>query len=105
MAQHIHNFSSGPCILPKEVMQKAAEAVIEYNNSGLSIIEMSHRSPEFEDVMAQSFALFRELMNVPDNYDVLFLQGGASLQFTMIPQNLLMGLQNFPIFSLWKHFQ
>ena len=89
MAQHIHNFSSGPCILPKEVMQKAAEAVIEYNNSGLSIIEMSHRSPEFEDVMAQSFALFRELMNVPDNYDVLFLQGGASLQFTMIPQNLL----------------
>jgi phosphoserine aminotransferase len=88
MSKHIHNFSSGPCILPKEVMQKAAEAVIDYNNSGLSIIEMSHRSKDFEAVMDQSFALVRELLNVPENYDISFLQGGASLQFTMIPQNL-----------------
>jgi len=88
MAQQIHNFSSGPCILPKEVMQKAAEAVINYNNSGLSIIEMSHRSKDFEAVMDKSFALVRELLNVPENYDISFLQGGASLQFTMVPQNL-----------------
>jgi len=89
MKKYVHNFSAGPCILPKEVMQKAAEAVIEYNNSGLSIIEMSHRSKDFVAVMDKSFALVRELLNVPDNYDISFLQGGASLQFTMLPQNLL----------------
>lgn len=84
----IHNFSAGPCILPKEVMQKAAESVIEYNNSGLSIIEMSHRSKDFEAIMDRSHAIVRELLNVPENYDVSFLQGGASLQFMMVPENL-----------------
>ncbi|MFM7024148.1 MAG: 3-phosphoserine/phosphohydroxythreonine transaminase [Flavobacteriales bacterium] len=88
MTKYVHNFSAGPCILPKEVMQKAAEAVINYNDSGLSIIEMSHRSKDFEAVMDKSHALVRELLNVPENYDVCFLQGGASLQFTMVPQNL-----------------
>ncbi len=84
----IHNFSAGPCILPKEVMQKAAESVVEYNNSGLSIIEMSHRSKDFESIMDRSHAIVRELLNVPENYDVCFLQGGASLQFMMVPENL-----------------
>ncbi|MCX6181424.1 MAG: 3-phosphoserine/phosphohydroxythreonine transaminase [Bacteroidetes bacterium] len=88
MSKHIHNFSAGPCILPKEVMQKAAESVVEYNNSGLSIIEMSHRSKDFEAIMDRSHAIVRELMNVPENYDISFLQGGASLQFMMVPQNL-----------------
>lgn len=86
---HIHNFSAGPCILPKEVLEKAAESVINYNNTGLSIIEMSHRSKDFVDVMNRSIALVRELMNVPNDYEVLFLQGGASLQFYMTALNLL----------------
>lgn len=86
---HIHNFSAGPCILPKEVLEKAAESVINYNNTGLSIIEMSHRSKDFVDVMTNSIALVRELLNVPADYEVLFLQGGASLQFYMTALNLL----------------
>jgi len=85
----IHNFSAGPCILPKEVMAKAALAVVEYNNSGLSIIEMSHRSKDFIEVMDKAVALVAELLDVPNEYEVLFLQGGASLQFSMLVQNLL----------------
>lgn len=86
---YIHNFSAGPCILPKSVMAKAAESVVNYNNSGLSIIEMSHRSKDFVAVMDRAIALVKELMNVPDNYDVIFLQGGASTQFYMSALNLL----------------
>ena len=85
----IHNFSAGPSILPKEVMTKAAEAVIEFEGTGLSILEMSHRSAPFERVMEQAEALVRELLAVPSDYAVLFLHGGASLQFTMLVQNLL----------------
>ncbi len=85
----IHNFSAGPCILPKEVMAEAAKAVVNYENSGLSIIEMSHRSKLFVKVMDDAVALVKELLNVPSNYEVLFLQGGASLQFTMLAQNFL----------------
>lgn len=86
---NIHNFSAGPCILPKSVMKKAAESVVNYNNTGLSIMEMSHRSKDFVAVMNKAIALVRELMNVPDNYDVIFLQGGASTQFYMTALNLL----------------
>lgn len=85
----IHNYSAGPCILPQSVMQKAAEAVINYNNTGLSIIEMSHRSKEFVDVMDRSIALVKELLSVPEGYEVLFLQGGASSQFYMSALNFL----------------
>ena len=85
----IHNYSAGPCILPKSVMQKAAESVVNYNNTGLSILEMSHRSKEFLDVMERAVALVRELLNVPIGYEVLFLQGGASMQFYMSALNLL----------------
>lgn len=85
----IHNFSAGPCVLPKSVMAKAAEAVINYNNTGLSIIEMSHRSKDFVAVMDKAVALVKELLEIPDNYDVIFLQGGASLQFYMSALNLL----------------
>jgi phosphoserine aminotransferase len=85
----IHNFSAGPCILPKEVMAKAAEAVVEYNGCGLSIIEMSHRSKEFVEVMDKAVSLVKEILEVPNEYSVLFLQGGASLQFSMVVQNLL----------------
>ena len=86
---YIHNFSAGPCILPKSVMEKAAESIINYNNSGLSIIEMSHRSKDFLEVMEKAVSLVKELMNIPDNYDVIFLQGGASSQFHMTALNLL----------------
>lgn len=84
-----HNFGAGPCILPKEVFQEASQAVIDFNNSGLSILEISHRSKEFEQVIQEAEALVRELLDVPVGYSVLFLQGGASQQFAMVPMNLL----------------
>jgi len=84
-----HNFGAGPCILPVSVMQQAASAVIDWNGSGLSILEVSHRAPEFESAVLKTQLLVRELLNVPDNYSVLFLQGGASMQFSMIAQSFL----------------
>lgn len=77
----IHNFSAGPCILPQEVLKKAAESVIELEGNGLSLIEMSHRSKPFEDIMERARALVAELLGVPEGYTVLFLQGGATLGF------------------------
>lgn len=89
----VHNFGAGPCILPESVLIEAAKAVTNWNGSGLSILEISHRSPDFEAVITKTQALVRELLNVPDNYAVLFLQGGASTQFSMIPMNFLQGKQ------------
>lgn len=83
-----HNFGAGPCILPQEVFKQAAHAVLDFTD-GLSILEISHRSPEFEAVLDEARKLVKELMNVPGGYSVLFLQGGASLQFAMVPLNLL----------------
>lgn len=85
----IHNFNAGPSILPKEVLQEAAAAVIDYNNSGLSILEIGHRTPTFQAVMDESVALVKELMQLDTNHEVLFLQGGASMQFMQVPMNLL----------------
>ena len=84
-----HNFSAGPCILPQEVLQQASQAVINFNNSNLSLIEISHRSKDFIAVMDNAIALVKELLNLPDGYSVLFLQGGASTQFLMTTLNLL----------------
>ena len=84
-----HNFSSGPAILPQPVFEQAAEAVRDFNGIGLSILEISHRSPEFTAVMEEAKALVRELLQVPEGYAVLFLQGGASSQFFMTAMNLL----------------
>lgn len=84
-----HNFGAGPCILPQEVFQEASQAVLNFNNTGLSILEISHRSKEFEQVIAEAERTVRELLHVPQNYSILFLQGGASQQFAMIPMNLL----------------
>lgn len=86
-----HNFGAGPCILPPSVMEQAAQAVINWRGMGLSILEVSHRSPEFEDVVLKTQLLVRELLAVPDDYSVLFLQGGASTQFAMVPMNFLSG--------------
>ena len=85
----IHNFSAGPSILPKSVIKKAAEAVLDLNNSGLSLIEISHRSKDFIAIMDEAQSLVKELLNLPEGYSVLFLQGGASTQFLAVPQNLL----------------
>ncbi|MHC5216938.1 3-phosphoserine/phosphohydroxythreonine transaminase [Enterococcus sp. LJL128] len=84
----VYNFSAGPAILPKSVLEKAQSELVNYQNSGMSVMELSHRSSLFETIIQQAETLLRELMNIPDNYKVLFLQGGASLQFTMIPLNL-----------------
>lgn len=84
-----HNFGAGPCILPKEVFEEAANAVLDFNGTGLSILEVSHRSKEFEEVVVETERLVRELLNVPEDYSILFLQGGATQQFAMVPMNLL----------------
>ena len=83
-----HNFGAGPCILPQEVFKQASRAVLDFKD-GLSILEISHRTPEFESVIKEAGSLVKELLNVPEGYSVLFLQGGASLQFAMVPMNLL----------------
>ena len=84
-----HNFSAGPCILPQEVLKQAADAVIDFNNDDLSLIEISHRSQPFVEVMEKAQSLVKELLEVPEGYSVLFLQGGASLEFLMVPYNLM----------------
>lgn len=86
---HIHNFSAGPCILPQEVMKQAAEAVVELDGIGLSLIEISHRSKEFVAVMEEARALVKELLHLPDRFEVLYLQGGASLAFLTTAYNFL----------------
>ena len=88
-----HNFSSGPSILPQEVFQEAAKAIVDYDNSGLSILEISHRSTAFTAILEETESLVRELINIDDRYAVLFLTGGASSQFYMSPLNLLAGHQ------------
>jgi phosphoserine aminotransferase len=84
-----HNFSAGPAILPASVLKKASESVADLGGSGLSILEISHRSPEFKDIMNRAVGLVRELLQLPDNYEVLFLTGGASTQFFMTAMNIL----------------
>ena len=84
----VYNFSAGPSMLPEEVLKKAQEEMVEYGESGMSVMEMSHRSKDYQAIIDEAEALVRELMNVPDNYKVLFLQGGGSTQFAMIPLNL-----------------
>ncbi len=84
-----HNFSAGPCILPPEVLRKASEAVVNFDGLNLSLLEISHRSKNFVAVMDKAIALVKELMNVPSGYSVLFLQGGASLEFVMVAMNLM----------------
>lgn len=85
----VYNFSAGPAVLPEEVLKEAAAEMLDYNGTGMSVMEMSHRSKAFETIINEAEADLRELMNIPDNYKVLFLQGGASQQFAMIPMNLM----------------
>ncbi|CUH93401.1 3-phosphoserine/phosphohydroxythreonine transaminase [Herbinix luporum] len=85
----IYNFSAGPAVLPEEVLKEAAEEMLDYNGYGMSVMEMSHRSKAFEGIINEAEKDLRELMNIPDNYKVLFLQGGASQQFAAVPMNLM----------------
>ena len=85
----VYNFSAGPSVLPEAVLKKAADEMMDYQGSGQSVMEMSHRSKVYDAIIKEAEALLREVMNIPDNYKVLFLQGGASSQFAMIPLNLM----------------
>ncbi|WP_017728674.1 3-phosphoserine/phosphohydroxythreonine transaminase [Halalkalibacterium ligniniphilum] len=87
--ERAYNFNAGPSALPIEVLQKAESELVNFRNTGMSVMELSHRSKEYEEVHNEAGRLLRELLHIPDNYEVLFLQGGASLQFAMIPMNFL----------------
>ena len=87
--KRVYNFSAGPSVLPEAVLEKAQSEMLCYGDSGMSVMEMSHRSKAYESIIKEAEALLREIMNIPDNYKVLFLQGGASSQFSMIPLNLM----------------
>lgn len=85
----VYNFSAGPAVLPEEVLKEAAKEMLDYNGTGMSVMEMSHRSKAFEKILTSAEQNLRDLMDIPDNYKVLFLQGGASQQFAMIPMNFM----------------
>src|SRR5215475_13644841 len=94
MPDRVFNFSPGPAVLPLPVLEHAQRELIELPGVGMSILEISHRSKAFDAILAEATASIRELLGVPDGYHVMFMQGGASLQFTMIAINLLRGQQN-----------
>jgi phosphoserine aminotransferase len=89
MTKRVYNFSAGPAVLPEAVLQKAADEMLNYNGSGMGVMELSHRSSWYQEIIDSAEAGLRKLMNIPDNYKVLFLQGGASLQFAMVPMNIM----------------
>jgi len=98
----VYNFSAGPAVLPEEVLQEAAAEMLDYQGSGMSVMEMSHRSKVYDTIIKEAEADLRELMNIPDNYKVLFLQGGASQQFSAIPMNLMKnGVADYIVTGQW----
>lgn len=100
--KRVYNFAAGPAVLPEEVLQEAAEEMLDYRGCGMSVMEMSHRSKMFENILAEAEQDIRGLMNIPDNYKVLFLQGGAHLQFAMLPLNLKRrGVADYIITGHW----
>ena len=98
----VYNFSAGPAVLPEEVLQEAAAEMLDYRGTGMSVMEMSHRSAAFEEIIQTAEADLRALMGIPDNYQVLFLQGGASQQFAAIPMNLMRhGVADYIVTGQW----
>lgn len=98
----VYNFSAGPAVLPEEVLREAAAEMLDYQGSGMSVMEMSHRSKVFQNIIDEAEADLRDLMGIPSNYKVLFLQGGASLQFSMIPMNLMKnGVADYIVTGQW----
>ena len=99
----VFNFSAGPAVLPEEVLKQAANEMLDYEGCGMSVMEMSHRSAAFKDILATAEQDLRDLMGIPDNYEVLFLQGGASQQFAMIPMNLMKtGNADYIVSGTWS---
>ncbi len=99
----VYNFSAGPAVLPEEVLREAQSEMLEYGNSGMSVMEMSHRSKDFEEILFTAEKDLRTLMNIPDNYRVLFLQGGGCTQFAMIPMNLMLhGTADYIVTGQWS---
>src|SRR5689334_18627093 len=98
-----HNFGAGPGILPESALKKSAEAILDFNGIGMGVLEISHRSKDFEAVLQNAKSLVKELLNVPDTHDVLFLQGGASTQFAMVPMNLLKGKAAYLDQGAWSN--
>ncbi len=96
-----HNFNAGPSVLPDVVLENAAKAIIDFNGTGLSILSISHRTKEFESVLAEAKTLFRELLNIPDNYQIFFVGGGASTQFFHIPANFLAKKAGYVNTGVW----
>lgn len=86
--KRVYNFSAGPAVLPEEVLEQAASEMLCYKDTGISVMEMSHRSQDFKQIIEEAEADLRKLLKIPNNYKVLFLQGGATAQFSMIPMNL-----------------
>ncbi len=101
----VYNFSAGPSMLPEDVLKTAAAEMLEYGTSGQSVMEMSHRSKEYDAIIKQAESDLREIMNIPENYEVLFLQGGASTQFAMVPMNLMTknGKADYVITGQWAN--
>ena len=87
--KRVFNFSAGPAILPESVLKEAQEELLNYNNTGMSVMEISHRTKPFEEILNNAISDLRSIMNIPDNYKVIFVQGGASLQFACVPLNLM----------------
>ena len=85
----VYNFSAGPAVLPEEVLKEAAEEMLDYRGTGMSVMEMSHRSKMYQQIIDEAEADFRELLNIPENYKVMWMQGGGNLQFAMVPMNLM----------------
>ncbi|MBQ3545614.1 MAG: 3-phosphoserine/phosphohydroxythreonine transaminase [Lachnospiraceae bacterium] len=98
----VYNFSAGPAVLPEEVLREVADEMMDYNGTGMSVMEMSHRSKAYQQIIDEAEQDLRDLMNIPDNYKVLFLQGGASTQFAMIPMNLMKnGVADYIVTGQW----
>ena len=99
----VYNFSAGPATMPVEVLEEVAAEVLNYKGSGMSVMEMSHRSKVYQQIIDEAEADLRALMNIPDNYKVLFVQGGATLQFAAIPMNLMKnGVADYLVTGAWS---
>lgn len=98
----VYNFSAGPAVLPEEVLREAADEMLDYQGTGMSVMEMSHRSAAFDEIIKTAEQDLRDLMGIPDNYKVLFLQGGASQQFAAVPMNLMKnGVADYIVTGQW----
>ena len=102
MTSRIFNFSAGPAVMPEPVLERAREELLSLGRAGMSVMEMSHRSPEFESVLHKAEAGIRELLGLPANYHVLFTYGGATMQFSMVPMNLLAAAADYITTGAWS---